>query len=65
MTNGGADYSFECIGLASLMNDAFFSTRKVFSLLKFILFVIRSPAGFVCYMYNLRGLLMSRVVERR
>lgn len=30
MTNGGADYSFECIGLASLMNDAFFSTRKGF-----------------------------------
>ncbi|KAK9130110.1 hypothetical protein Sjap_010597 [Stephania japonica] len=27
MTNGGVDYSFECIGLASLMNDAFLSSR--------------------------------------
>ncbi|KAL5705137.1 hypothetical protein ACHQM5_023479 [Ranunculus cassubicifolius] len=28
MTNGGADYCFECIGLASLMNEAFCSSRK-------------------------------------
>ncbi|TKY74389.1 Alcohol dehydrogenase 2 [Spatholobus suberectus] len=27
MTNGGADYCFECIGLASLMADAFNSSR--------------------------------------
>ncbi|MCL7032280.1 hypothetical protein MKW94_016271 [Papaver nudicaule] len=27
MTDGGADYCFECIGLASLMNDAFSSCR--------------------------------------
>ncbi|KAF9612077.1 hypothetical protein IFM89_037996 [Coptis chinensis] len=27
MTNGGADYCFECIGLASLMNEAFSSSR--------------------------------------
>ncbi|XP_008804784.2 alcohol dehydrogenase-like 7 isoform X1 [Phoenix dactylifera] len=27
MTNRGADYCFECIGLASLMNDAFQSSR--------------------------------------
>ncbi|KAK9163917.1 hypothetical protein Syun_004819 [Stephania yunnanensis] len=27
MTDGGADYSFECIGLASIMNDAFLSCR--------------------------------------
>lgn len=27
MTDGGADYCFECIGLASLMNDAFCSSR--------------------------------------
>ncbi|KAG0480334.1 hypothetical protein HPP92_011192 [Vanilla planifolia] len=27
MTNGGADYCFECIGLASLMKDAFYSSR--------------------------------------
>lgn len=27
MTNGGADYCFECVGLASLMNDAFSSCR--------------------------------------
>ncbi|KAI3897420.1 hypothetical protein MKX03_025438 [Papaver bracteatum] len=27
MTNGGADYCFECIGLASVMNDAFTSCR--------------------------------------
>ncbi|KAK1308154.1 Alcohol dehydrogenase-like 5 [Acorus calamus] len=27
MTNGGADYTFECIGLASLMNEAFESSR--------------------------------------
>ncbi|KAJ4767647.1 alcohol dehydrogenase [Rhynchospora pubera] len=28
MTNGGADYCFECIGLASLMSDAFKSTHQ-------------------------------------
>lgn len=28
MTKGGADYCFECIGLASVMNDAFKSSRK-------------------------------------
>ncbi|ONK75573.1 uncharacterized protein A4U43_C03F18330 [Asparagus officinalis] len=28
MTNGGADYCFECIGLASLMSEAFSSSRK-------------------------------------
>ncbi|KFK44338.1 hypothetical protein AALP_AA1G245100 [Arabis alpina] len=28
MTGGGVDYSFECVGLASLMNEAFMSTRK-------------------------------------
>ncbi|KAA8538117.1 hypothetical protein F0562_027725 [Nyssa sinensis] len=27
MTDGGADYCFECIGLASLMQDAFYSSR--------------------------------------
>ncbi|KAJ8625022.1 hypothetical protein MRB53_033552 [Persea americana] len=27
MTNGGADYCFECVGLASLMNDAFACCR--------------------------------------
>lgn len=29
MTDGGADYCFECIGLAALMNDAFRSSREV------------------------------------
>jgi len=29
MTDVGADYSFECIGLASLMEEAFKSTRPV------------------------------------
>ncbi|GAY41574.1 hypothetical protein CUMW_060520 [Citrus unshiu] len=28
MTDGGADYCFECIGLASVMNDAFNSSRE-------------------------------------
>ncbi|KAJ1687207.1 hypothetical protein LUZ63_018597 [Rhynchospora breviuscula] len=28
MTKGGANYCFECIGLASVMNDAFKSSRK-------------------------------------
>jgi Zn-dependent alcohol dehydrogenase len=32
MTNGGADYCFECIGLASLMEEAFNSSREVCSL---------------------------------
>ncbi|OAP17631.1 hypothetical protein AXX17_AT1G23560 [Arabidopsis thaliana] len=27
MTEGGVDYSFECVGLASLLNEAFISTR--------------------------------------
>ncbi|XP_023644408.1 alcohol dehydrogenase-like 1 isoform X1 [Capsella rubella] len=27
MTGGGVDYSFECVGLASLLNEAFISTR--------------------------------------
>lgn len=29
MTGGGVDYSFECVGLASLLNEAFISTRTV------------------------------------
>ncbi|KAJ0085449.1 hypothetical protein Patl1_08566 [Pistacia atlantica] len=28
MTDGGADYCFECIGLASVMEDAFSSSRE-------------------------------------
>lgn len=32
MTNGGADYCFECIGLASVMAEAFNSSRDVCSL---------------------------------
>jgi len=33
MTDGGADYCFECIGLAALMNDAFRSSRDVCTLM--------------------------------
>lgn len=29
MTNGGADYCFECIGLASMMLEAYRSSRVV------------------------------------
>uniref|UniRef100_A0A0A9FV20 Pco147721a n=1 Tax=Arundo donax TaxID=35708 RepID=A0A0A9FV20_ARUDO len=29
MTGGGADYSFECIGVSSVMTDAFRSTKPV------------------------------------
>jgi len=29
MTGGGADYSFECVGKASLMEEAYASCRKV------------------------------------
>ena len=29
ITDGGADYCFECIGLASVMEDAFNSNREV------------------------------------
>jgi len=29
LTNGGADYCFECVGLASSMEDAFRSSREV------------------------------------
>ncbi|KAG8369194.1 hypothetical protein BUALT_Bualt15G0125800 [Buddleja alternifolia] len=36
MTDGGADYCFECIGLASLMQDAFSSSRKELHLDEFI-----------------------------
>ncbi|KAL2339941.1 hypothetical protein Fmac_007881 [Flemingia macrophylla] len=36
MTNGGADYCFECIGLASLMADAFNSCRDKLNLDDFI-----------------------------
>lgn len=32
MTDGGADYCFECIGLASVMSDAFRSSREVCTL---------------------------------
>lgn len=28
MTDGGADYCFECIGIASVMKDAFSSSRE-------------------------------------
>jgi len=29
MTGGGVDYSFECVGLPSLLTEAFSSTRTV------------------------------------
>jgi len=29
MTDGGADYCFECVGKASLMEDAYASSRRV------------------------------------
>jgi Zn-dependent alcohol dehydrogenase len=29
MTDGGADYCFECVGMASLMHEAYASCRKV------------------------------------
>ena len=29
MTEGGADYCFECVGLASLVEEAFACCRKV------------------------------------
>lgn len=29
MTGGGADYCFECIGLASVIEEAFSSSREV------------------------------------
>lgn len=29
MTGGGADYCFECVGLASLVHEAYASCRKV------------------------------------
>ena len=29
LTNGGADYCFECIGMASVMQEAFRSSRQV------------------------------------
>ena len=32
LTDGGADYCFECIGLASVMQEAFSSCREVLSL---------------------------------
>lgn len=35
MTNGGADYCFECIGLPSMMSEAFSSSRKVRSCVLF------------------------------
>ena len=31
LTDGGADYCFECVGLASLMQEAFRSSREVLS----------------------------------
>ncbi|KAL9144038.1 hypothetical protein ABFS82_14G271700 [Erythranthe guttata] len=37
MTDGGADYCFECIGLASLMQEAFSSSRQVSSISLIIL----------------------------
>ncbi|XP_058096912.1 alcohol dehydrogenase-like 7 isoform X2 [Magnolia sinica] len=36
MTDGGADYCFECVGLASLISDAFASCRKELHLDEFI-----------------------------
>ncbi|CAN0892778.1 Alcohol dehydrogenase-like 1 [Linum grandiflorum] len=36
MTDGGADYCFECIGLASLMADAFSSSREELNLESFV-----------------------------
>lgn len=29
MTDGGADYCFECVGMASLVHEAYASCRKV------------------------------------
>ncbi|PHT97634.1 hypothetical protein BC332_33441 [Capsicum chinense] len=36
MTNGGADYCFECVGLAQLMQEPFAYCRKEFQLDKFV-----------------------------
>jgi S-(hydroxymethyl)glutathione dehydrogenase/alcohol dehydrogenase len=30
MTGGGADYCFECVGMASLVHEAYASCRKVY-----------------------------------
>ena len=30
MTDGGADYCFECVGMASLVHEAYASCRKVY-----------------------------------
>ncbi|KAF8404644.1 hypothetical protein HHK36_009532 [Tetracentron sinense] len=46
MTDGGADYCFECIGLASLMGNAFDSCRPVslsLSLSKWFLIIVTRP----------------------
>ena len=34
MTGGGADYCFECVGMASLVHEAYASCRKVYFYLK-------------------------------
>lgn len=41
MTGGGADYCFECIGLASLMQSAYESSRKVCFHLKLAYIIVK------------------------
>lgn len=41
MTGGGVDYSFECIGLASLMEEAFNSSRTVSFFYRFFYLVVQ------------------------
>jgi len=36
MTDGGADYCFECVGMASLVQDAYASCRKVYVTLLYL-----------------------------
>lgn len=38
MTGGGADYCFECVGMASLVQEAYASCRKVYFYLKHTFF---------------------------
>lgn len=52
MTGGGADYCFECVGLASLMSEAFKSSRRVIPLLLFDLIAERVNS---LYIYGMQG----------
>lgn len=51
MTDGGADYCFECVGMSTLVEEAYASCRKVSCYLSSLLSV-NFKFNYICNVYN-------------